>query len=91
MSGYGKGWHKIKNWNFKTIILGLAIRRMSNNGKMFLLAKIHCYQKILKCSRTLDFLERAYRFDDRCVKWPFVKLLMSLIFQVYAKFTRYKF
>ena len=55
MSGYGKGWHKIKNWNFKTIILGLAIRRMSNNGKIFLLAKSHCYQKILKCSRTLDF------------------------------------
>ena len=57
MSGYGKGWHKIKNWNFKTIILGLAIRRMSNNGKIFLLAKSHCYQKILKCSRTLDFLK----------------------------------
>ena len=40
MSGYGKGWHKIKNWNFKTIILGLAIRRMSNNGKIFLPAVI---------------------------------------------------
>ena len=38
MSGYGKGWHKIKNWNFKTIILGLALRRMSVSqimGKYF--------------------------------------------------------
>ena len=91
MSGYGKGWHKIKNWNFKTIILGLVIRRMSNNGKIFLLEKIIVTRKYQKLQERWIFFKRAYRFDDRCLKWPFVKLLMSLIFQVYAKFTRYKF